>query len=215
MAYTTSYDDLVADLQDITESDEPEFVAEIPNIIARAQDVVQRDLGLEIWRTFPTVATVNGVNTITRQASWLQVHSISIPSLGSYPEQRKLDFLRMYGTSSGTPKYWAEVSETSIQLAPTPNAVLSLSVEVLERLPALADGNQTNWITTHAGDLLLLQALIGAEMYQSSQARVAEFQGAYQILLASAVKELRIQERSGYSPTRAAPEPSAQPGSHA
>ena len=161
-AYTTSYDDLVADLQDITESTEPEFVLQIPKIIARAQDVVQRDLGLEIWRSFSSVSTVNGVNTITRQASWLQVHSISIPTIGAYPEQRKLDFLRMYGTTSGTPKYWAEVSETSIQLAPTPNAVFALSVEVLERLPALAGGNQTNWLTTHAADLLLLQALIGA-----------------------------------------------------
>lgn len=215
MAYTTSYDELFANLMDITESTEPEFVVQIPAIIARAQDVVQRDLGLEIWRTFSPVSTANGVNTITRDPSWLQVHSISIPALGAYPEQRKLDFLRMYGSSSGTPKYWAEVSETSIQLAPTPNAVFALSVEVLARLPALAEDNQTNWLTTHAGDLLLLQALIGAEMYQSSQARVAEFQGAYQLLLAGAQKELRIQERSGYTPTRAASEPSAQTGSHA
>lgn len=214
-AYTTTYDDLVSDIMDIVESDEPEFVAQIPKIIARAQDNLQRDLGLEIWRSFPSVNTASGVATIVRDDDWLQVNSIFIPAQGVYPEQRKLDWVKLYGASTGVPKYWAEVDEDTIRLAPTPNAIYALEIEVLERAPALSDDNQTNWFTKHAADLLLLGCLVGAETYLVSQARVAEFMALYQGILRAAVKEMRTQERAGYEPTREASRPSVAPGERA
>jgi hypothetical protein len=217
MAYTTTYADLVADLQDIVDSDNPEFVAEIPNIIARAQDIVQRDLGLDIWRTYPlpTVATVISTPTVARQATWLDVRSIFIASTGSPLEKRTIDWVRMYGSATGTPRYWAEMSDSVIRLAPIPSAVLTLEFDVIARHAPLAGGNQTNWFTQHAADLLLLQSLIGAEMYIDSPERTAQFMQAYQLLIGSAIKELRTQERAGYEPTREASRPSMQPGERA
>lgn len=217
MAYTTTYDTLVADLQDIVDSDNPEFVIQIPSIIARAQDILQRDLGLDFWRVdpLPTVATVISTATIARSASWLDVRSIFIASSGVPLEKRTLDRIRMHGSATGTPRYWAEVSETVIRLAPVPSAVVTLEFDVLARHPALGGATQANWFTLHAADMLLLGALMQSELYLDSPERFAQFTQLYQMLVNSAVKELRTQERAGYEPTREASRPSVQPGERA
>lgn len=215
MAYTTSYDTLVADLQDIVDSNNAEFVAQIPSIIARAQDNVQRDLGLEMWRSLVPASTVSLQATMTRNQGWLEVRSMFIPSLGRYLEKRKLDYVRMYGTTQSSPKYWAEESETQFRLAPIPDGIYTLDIEVLLRLPNLGPSNQTNWLTTHVGDILLLACLIGSELYLMSSERVAEFKAFYDSLLSAAVRELRDQERSGYIPTRAASFPTTTAGATA
>lgn len=212
MAYTTTYATLLSDIQDIVDSDEPEFVAQIPNIIARAQDILQRDLGLEIFRSFVNSTMTTGVGTIARNASWLNVSSIRMADAGYYLEPRTNDWVRMYGTTQGVPKYYSETDETTIRIAPIPNGAYEYAVEVINRLPNLSPSNQTNWLTRNAADLLLLLCLVGAESYLNSTERVAEFMQFYQMLLASATQELRSQERAGYTPTREASRPSMSPG---
>lgn len=215
MAYTTTYATLVADLQDIVESTNHEFVAQIPKIIARAQDVVQRDLGLEIWRGFISTTTTSLSRDLTRNQAWLEVRSIFLPALGRPLEKRHIDWVRMYGPSQGVPKYWTEATETQIWLSPIPDDTYAIQIEILDRLPNLNQSNQTNWLTNNAADLLLLACLIGSELYLVSPDRLKEYMGMYAMLLAAAQSELRTQERAGYEPVRAAPMPSVSAGERA
>lgn len=215
MAYTTSYSQLVADLQDIVKSTNPAFVAQIPKIIAQAQDAVQRYLGLDIWRSIVPASTVSLQRTMTRNAGWLEVRSIYNASSGTYLHKRSPDWIRMFGPSEGAPRYWAERDETNFTLAPKPDGVYDLEVEVLSRMPALSDSNTTNWITNNAADMLLLACLIGSEAYLVSPERAAQFKSMYEETASMALRELRQQERMGYEPTRAASEPSVNAGARA
>ncbi len=216
MTYTTSYSGLVAEVQDFCEDSNDEFVARLPDMIARACDMVQRDLGLARWRTIDTSITVSpGVYILTRDASWLVVHSVSFPTLSAYCDQRLLDYVKRAGSSNGTPKYLAEVSDSQIRVAPPPSTSVQAEVEVTKRMTRLSTSNETNWLTNNAADLLLLATLINAEAYLVAPERVAEFTALYTAILESARKELRAAEKANYEPIRAAPQPTLTPGASA
>jgi len=215
MAYTTNYALLVEELQDIVDDTNAEFVANLPKIINRALDVVQRDLGLAIWRRFTSLNISSGVVSYNRPNGALQIFSIFVPSEGRMIEQRHLDWVRTYGTATGVPRYWAEVDEGAIRIAPVPDRAYVADIEVLKKLPALDLSSQTNWITDNAADLLLLASLIGCEVYLVGPGRVQEFTALYQMILQSAVNELRGSERTRYTPVRAAARPTLNPGTSA
>ena len=212
-AYSPDYTSLVAEVQSICEDTNAEFVANIPLFIARAQDAVQRDLGLDLWRGYSD----NPVTTaaIVRSTDWLIVRSLRITASNTWLEKRHLDYVRMYGGSTGRPKVWAEDEEATLMVAPTPDTSYTIRVEYYQRLPVLSTLNPTNWITRNAGDLLLLMTLVNCQLYLVSPERVAEFTGLYQMILQSSVTELRDSERQRYSPVRNAPRPVLQPGASA
>jgi hypothetical protein len=215
MGYTLTYAGLVAELQDIVEDTGPEFVANLPKIIARAQDQVQRDLGLAIWRRFESNSVDFNKAEYPRQGDWLQILSVHFPTLVLWPEQRGLDWVRSFGSATGKPRYWCEVNESAIRFAPIPDQNYPVEIEVMKKLPSLSSTNPTNWISENAADLLLLASLIGCEVYLASSDRMKEFMSLYQTLLDGAVRDLREGERSRYEPVRASPKPTLQPGASA
>lgn len=213
-SYSPTYSELVLEIQDICENTNSEFISNIPRFIKRAQDTVQRDIGLEIWRDYE-VSTISTA-AYTRSQDWLVVRSLYLPASNRFLEKRHLDYVRQYGGSSGTPKVWAEDQETTLLVAPAPSSSLSIRVEFMKRLTALAaSSNETNWVTRNAGDLLLMQALINAFTYEVAPERAAQIMGMYQAVLPVAQSELRAGERKSYEPVRAAARPTMQTGASA
>jgi hypothetical protein len=207
MGYQTTFSSLRAEVINIVDSDNPEFLQYLDRIIARAHDNVQRDLDLTMWRTFPTITVNAGVATFPRDPSWLRLVGGYIIASGKPVEKRSLDYLRAYGDGQGVPRCFAERNEATYQLAPIPSVNTTLELEVLTRLPTLNNEAPTSWITQNAADLLLLQTLIGSELYLLGTERVVTFKELYQIQLASAVSELKGSARPEYTPVRAAPKP--------
>jgi hypothetical protein len=213
-AYSPTYSELVLELQDICENTNSEFVSNLPRFIHRAQDTVMRDLGLEIFRDYEvsTIATA----AYTRSEDWLVVRSLYLPVSNRYLEKRHIDYVRQYGSVAGTPKVWAEDQETTLLVAPAPSTTLSIRVEYMKRLaPLAATSNENNWVTRNAGDLLLMQALINAFMYEVAPERAAEIMGVYQGVLPTAVSELRAGERKSYEPIKMSAKPAQQAGASA
>ena len=207
MGYTLTYNQLIAEVQTIVESTNEELVAELPKIIARAHDQVQRDLALSMWNeTVETAMTANNP-VLVRNALWLKVLSIFIPSQNRFVEQRSSDYVRSYAAAVGVPKFWYQKSEGVIFLGPTPALNYATQVEALVRIPHLAPDRQVTWISTNAADLLLLQTLIGSESYLVGPERVAEFTAMYRYNLGAALEELRGMKRTEYEPIREAPKP--------
>jgi len=211
MGYTTTYDDLVEEVQVIVESTNDEYVEQLPRIIARAHDQVQRDLDLAMWHAIVPIANATS-RILTRDLSWLKVLSIYIPSTGKFVEKRSLDYVRACGGVTGVPKYWADQSETEILIVPAPTvaAPVSFEVDTLKRLASIDEDNQESWITKNAADLLLLQTLIGSEVFLVGGERVTEFAALYKLIVTSAVDELRGTGRNEYEPTREASKPSLE-----
>ena len=213
-AYAPTYTSLLTEVQDICEDSNGEFVANIPLFIHRAQDQVQRDLGLDFWRAYSLDTLTTG--SFTRNADWLIVRSLYLPASNSWVQKRHLDYVRGYGGLTGRPRVWAEDQETTLLLAPVPDVSYSVRVEYYQRLAALVvSSNESNWITRNAGDLLLLQTLINAQSYLVSPERVQEFSGMYQAVLPAALSELRDSERHRDQPIRSAPRPAMQAGASA
>jgi hypothetical protein len=210
MGYSTTFTNLRNEVISIVDSDNPEFIANLDKIIARAQDNVQRDLDLEMWRTFVAVSLTSGNRLFTRPSTWLKVFSFHFVDTGLPLEKRTLDYLRAYGTTPGTPKFWAERDETNFQVAPIPSANVNIEAEVLTRLASLSNSNPENWISRNAADLLLLQTLIGSETYLLGEERVAGFAQMYQILLSSAHAELRGTQKNEDTPIRSVPRPNVE-----
>lgn len=208
MGYTTTYASLIEEVQTIVDSTNEEFVDQLPKIIARAHDQVQRDLDLEMWHSI-----VDGNITariLTRDLAWLKVLSIYLPVTGQFVEKRSLDYVRACGSTVGNPRYWADKSETEILVVPAPATAVPCEVDALQRLPAISDSNQESWITKNAADLLLLQTLIGSEVFLVGGERVSEFAALYKIISASAIDELRGTGRKEYKPTREASKPALE-----
>lgn len=213
MAYTLTYSELVTQVKSIVENDVSDFVAQLPKIIAIAQDTIQRDLDLSIWRTVVADhVTAGSAIYPSRADTWLKVLSIWIPSEGVHLERRSKDYVRMFSANRAVPRYWAEISETELQVAPIPLQNYSIEVDVHKRLPALSDSNQSNWISKNCADLLLLATLIGSESYLVAPERVAEFSQLYAATLAGAIRELRGVEREEGAPVRAAVPPKISGG---
>ena len=209
-AYAPSYSSLTAEIQDICENTNAEFVANIPRFIQRGQDQVQKDLGLSIWDASTTVSLTTA-GTMARDAGWLIVRSLWLPVQRKWIVQRGIDYVRGYG-GIGRPKVWAEDGETSILIGPTPNSTYPVLVSFYQRLTALSVSNEANWITRNAGDMLLMQALINAHLYLINPEAVQQIAGLYQMIQQQAINELRDGERTRYEPMRAAPRPVMQPG---
>lgn len=205
-AYSPDYDAIVSEVQDITENDNDEFVLNIPKFIQRAQDQVQRDLSLSIWRTYQTATPITTA-AYTRPADALIVLSVYLPASNTFVLKRHLDYVRMYGGSTGRPKVWAEDQETTLLFAPAPDTSYAARFEIYERLAALSEANPTNWLTANAADLLLLQVLINAHHYLVNPEKEASCGALYGALLQSAIPELRDSERHRSMPIRQAPRP--------
>ncbi len=213
-AYAPTYTGLVAEIQDICENTNSEFVLNIPRFIARAQDQVQRDHWYCIVDEVDSITTAITTTLLTRDPDWLIVRSLWLPVQAKFMEQRHPDYVRQYG-GLGRPRFWAEESEGTLLIAPTPNTSYPVQVAFYERLAALTVDNPSNWLTNNAGDLLLLLCLAHASDYLMAPERATQMMGVYQQVLPTAVSEIRDSERQRNAPVRSAPRPVMQAGASA
>jgi hypothetical protein len=216
-AYQPTYDDLVLEIQDICENTNSEFVGNLPRFVHRAQDQLQRDLGLDFWRDYYNDTLIAA--SYTRQPEWLIVRSIYLPSINRFLLKRDLDYVRIYGGSAGVPKVWAEDQTTdsanTLLIAPAPSPSISAKIEYMKRLNPLTSLNPTNWLTLNVGDLLLLLALANAFTYDVAPERAQACLQLYQQTLPGVLNELRDSERMRDIPIRQAARPAVGPGSTA
>ena len=89
------------------------------------------------------------------------------------------------GATNGVPKYFAEYSETQIQVAPPPAAIYTVNERYLARPAALAAGTQTNWLTDHVPDLLFKASLAEAEPFLKAEGRTVWITDYAQRLIAA------------------------------
>lgn len=212
-SYTTTYDNLVLELQTYVEDDSPEYVASQNDIINRAEDRVVRDLNLELFKTEEPITITAANPIVTKPAGLLKLYRLRFTDTGDMTLPRSVDYCLMYDRTSQRPLYHAEEDETDIRLSPTPDQAYPTEIRFLRRPPPLGLSQQTNWLTDHVGDLLLLASLIESELYLIDSQRVQEdFLPEYERKLQVAIFELRGLSSSEYTPQRNAPQATGRPG---
>lgn len=219
MGYTTTYDDLVIELQNYCEDDTAELGAAIPKIVQRAEDRVRSDLNLPDMVGYRTFVLDLGTNETIITSAFAPLRIDGCYRTNGLPLQRRhVDFVRTYASTAdpGVPLYWAYAYLTTtatgnsfaLDFAPTADAAYNLYTKESFIPDSLSPSNTMNWISQRCGDLLFFAALAEAEAFLQAPERIQEFKENYGSLLASRRQEITGSNLAFASPPAA---PAVQP----
>jgi hypothetical protein len=192
MAEALTYDSLLSDVQTYTERDDAPFVSQIPRLVMLAENRLAsevRGLGLQQY----VLGTMNG-NTIAKPERWRETISFNL-TVGTervFLQQRSYDYCRAFAPDpalTGVPRYYADYGYEHFLIAPTSAANYAFELAYYERPEPLSAGNQTNWTTQYAPQLLLYATLLEAQPFLKRQELQQVWQGLYDRALQGLAQE--------------------------
>lgn len=196
---TYPYSTLVTDLQANLEDDSAEFVAEIPNIINRAELRCVRDLDLNVFNTRTEANLTGSSATQTKPTDSLIVDSIFLVASRTHLLRRSVDFISAFDNGvEGTPKYFGEndADDTDVRLSPTPSSALAVVWWTYARPDRLVlTSNETNWLTDKVGDLLYRACVVESCVFLGWPEQLAIEESAYKVILGQSIWEFRLNSR--------------------
>jgi len=205
LTYQT-YLDQLSNLMVISETDS-NFVTFVPGCIDYAEQRIYRDLDLLHTRVVDsTTLFSSGVNTFTlptTSGTYIVVEAMNAVSLSSgtrnpmVPVTKEVIYAVYPSTGvSGTPVYFAPVTDTTYLIAPPPDVQYTAEVVGTQRPAALSSGNSSTFLTQYCPDLFMAASMIFAMGYQrdfgaqsDDPSATHSWEQVYQGLLQSAVQE--------------------------
>lgn len=166
--------------------------------IDMAEDAIYRELRMRFMEDTTSVAIASG--TIAVPDNFLEARSVTVTLSGENLVLEPKPSEWIYENyplrqSNSLPKYYALEGDTLI-FGPYPDSGYTVNVSYYKRPAALGTGNETNWLTTNAGDLLLNEALLNSIGYLGEDERSQYWRAARDKAL-DKVKQLQKQERYG------------------
>lgn len=202
---STSYSQLVVDIQAFVDNDLPELQDELPRMIDWGHARIQRDLELSIWRASEQKHLPWKADRVSRPDGALKIYSIQDLDTGLFIERRAPDYLRSYGINKvGVTRYFAEDTEDQLLLAPMPDRNRPVLITYLKRLDPPSSSLETTYITQHFPEMILYAALAHAEEWLIGAERKGEFTAEYERILNETRNELRGIHNEEYAPIRQA-----------
>lgn len=179
-----------------------------PRAIEYAELRIYRDLDFLTTNSAVTTPLTSSSRNVTMPGSILMLEAVNVvtpssatnPELGTrVPLQRvSLDFMNAYwpvAATTGVPKYFALTTDTSIQLAPTPDAAYTGEFIGVVRPAALAPTvTTTTYLTTNLPDLFLSALKIFFYNYQRDFEAAGVAETDYQTLKQGAKEEAYRQK---------------------
>lgn len=171
---------------------------DIPTYIQLAEATIRRTLRTKHKAT-QTINTVADTGEYTLDSDVIESYSAYVTSplnyqgsLDSLPRGALYDKRRLHRSASN-PR-WINIVNTSVLLAPIPNAVFIIEI-LQEVLSALSDVNTTNYILLNYPDVYLYGALVHSAPFLKEDERVQTWQGFFK----KALRELEVaQDRNEY-----------------
>jgi hypothetical protein len=216
-----NYTGLVAGLQAWTEDDDSEFLASIDDIINLGELRLLRDLDLAIFRRVDTTTTMTASQSVVTKpviappdvliASkdvWLSGGGLAADAV-RFVLNRDIGYCRWYasGAPDELPKYYAELDEESWFFSTAPDATYTVNVSYLSRPQALDSGNEDNWLSENAYDILFKAALAEAEKFLISDERAPVWEQDYLLHIDATKKELSGLYGNQYDRLGSVPQP--------
>ena len=178
----STYANLVQDIKDWTENNGTDFANEIDRFIDNTElrlskelidcPALRRHATSSLTVNDPFINKPSGLNTTIS----LQILSSSVRSALEY---RDIGFINEYWpnrSTTGTPKYFSNWDETTIN-----------------------SSNTTNWLTDNAYDVLLYGALIEAAVYNKDAAQQQVYQQRYAESLQATQAEIALKNKSSFT----------------
>lgn len=163
---------------------DPLFVATLPEIVKRGEIRLSRLLDLDNLDSKETTVTVASTLAVAKPTSPLalideRVVTINVASQELPMLKRSRAWVQMYNkttANTGTPKYYAELSETQWAFAPIPAGVYTVTVHGNYCFASIEDGagGGTTWFSTQVPDLLYYACSIEACEFLKAWAKKAQ-----------------------------------------
>lgn len=195
MEYT--YTTLAAALESWPSDDDEEYVAEIPSIIKLGEQRLLRELQLGHLDAILTAPFTTGDPVVDKPAGFLVAYDVTVTTQEEGPgdwlgqlTRVQPGFLRAYNATAaqGLPRYFCEESETTWNIGPIPDIDGALVVRCIATPPGLDvdDPEETTWLATEMGDLLLEACLLCAEKFLKDDRRWGMVKTNFDLLLPDA-----------------------------
>jgi len=205
-----TYDQLIAAIQTWLEEGSVEFTGDLPTLVKLGESRLATDLNFEIFDVVVGGALTSGqfVQAI-KPANWQGTRSIHLRDSGGgglrrFLQRRSYEWCLDFEpdeSDTAEPQFYAEFSETEFFMVPASDATYAFELRQIQTPDSLTPANQTTWLGTNAGDLLLYAALIASEEWLKSDANeIGTWKGSYGEVLNARRLELRRQWRADYSP---------------
>ena len=196
MASSFTLAQLKTEIKNFVEDQGTDFDSSIENLIKLAEDKVLTDLDLDIFDDTGSITLTKDTQTATMPTSFLKLRSLFFTSGGnrSFMEQRTYEYLIDYWpstTSTGTPLYFAPLTTTTIQVAPTPSANLTATARGIKRPNSVVTDTSGSWLSLNCGSLLLKACLVVSEQFNISDERIPGWKQEYAEDLAARRIEFR------------------------
>ena len=188
-AYVQTYDNLVLDVQQYMERDDPDFVAMIPTLIGLAESAIAAELKtlLQLVVVETTLTATDPV--LLKPTRWRKTVSMKI--YGSPVVMRSQDYIAQYNAESdpGQPKFYAEYDYNNWNFAPAPDDDYPVEIIYYSLVQPLDSTNQTNLFTQIAPQAMLFGTLLQAQGYLKALDKLPVWKSYYTDCLAALKKE--------------------------
>jgi len=175
--------------------DRSDLTAIIPDFITLAETRIGRKLRVRAVEGRATTPMVAGQEYYSVPTDFLECRNIQINTnpvnVLEYltPEQMDKEYP---SSATGVPAAFTVIG-TEFQLKPIPNSTDNLEIDYYKKLSALSNSNTSNWLITHAPDLLLYGSLIEAEAYLVNDPRIPIWKAGFE----QAMAEFNQQDQRG------------------
>lgn len=181
MPFVLTYNNLITTVGDYLERDD--LVESIPTFIMLAETKVSRILKAQLAQIAVTSNLNQGNPVIVKPERWIETISFTIETDDGIVvlKERPRELIQsMYPvlTNTATPKYYAEWQQNYYYIGPTPDDNYAFELMIYQQPPFLDDGQQTNYLTENAPDLLLYSTLLEAEGYLKNDERLPVWKAA-------------------------------------
>jgi len=112
----------------------------------------------------PSAATTTATRTSIIVRSMLVFDSTQTPTTKEYLDKRDTSFIFEYNSTgaTGVPKFYANWKETTIIMAPTPDAQYKVQLSYIYSPEALSATNTTTYLSDNVSDLLFYATMVQA-----------------------------------------------------
>lgn len=187
MNYTQLYNTIIA----YCENTESLFVQNIPVFTALAEERIYNTVQIPAIRKNQTGAMTSGDKYLTLPTDWLATFSLSVidptTTAQSFLLNKDVNYIREAyptPTSTGTPAHYAQFSDTSLIIGPTPDANYGVELHYYYYPESIVTAG-TSWVGNNFETVLLYGSLREAQVFMKGEADIiANYEAKYQESLA-------------------------------
>lgn len=196
----TNYGTLEAEIADFLLRDD--LTAVIPTFISFAHEKLNRDLRTRQMVQRATASLTTEYTALP--ANFLQMRDIRlnanpVRSLEQISSEAQNQERERWGNTAGEPRYYTIIGET-IQVFPSPNATYTIEMAYYEKIPALVNAADTNWLLTKAPEIYLYGSLVHSAPYLKDDERIVIWQTLFRDIFNSLTTEDEKSRFGGTTP---------------